>query len=418
MSKCIYDNCQTQSSYNYDGQSKGLFCMAHKLDGMINVKNKKCIHSNCNKYPNFNIDGQSKGLYCYDHKLDGMIDVITKRCLYDNCKKIPVFNIDGQSKGLYCYDHKLDGMINVITKKCLYDNCKKIPVFNINGQSKGLYCYDHKLDGMIDVITKRCLYDNCKKIPVFNIDGQSKGLYCAIHKKEGMVDIKHKKCIHSNCKKSPNFNIDGQSKGLYCYDHKLDGMINVITKKCKTPLCLTQIKNKYDGYCMFCYINLFPDKPVSRNYKTKESAVVKYIKSKYPDFTWITDKKIQGGCSKKRPDLLLDLGYQVIIVEIDENQHIDYDCSCENKRLMELSLDLGHRPIIFIRFNPDDYILNGQKITSCWSINTLGLSTVKISKKTEWDKRLETLSSQVEYWSNPDNKTNKTVEVINLFYDS
>jgi hypothetical protein len=42
-------------------------------------------------------------------------------------------------------------------------------------------------------------------------------------------------------------------------------------------------------------------------------------------------------------------------IEIDENQHVAYDCSCENKRIMELSQDVGHRPIVFIRFNPDGY---------------------------------------------------------------
>ena len=60
-------------------------------------------------------------------------------------------------------------------------------------------------------------------------------------------------------------------------------------------------------------------------------------------------------CSKRRPDLFLDLGYQILIIEIDENQHLDYDCSCENKRIMELSQDVGHKPIVFIRFNPDEY---------------------------------------------------------------
>jgi hypothetical protein len=34
------------------------------------------------------------------------------------------------------------------------------------------------------------------------------------------------------------------------------------------------------------------------------------------------------------------MGSHIIIVEIDENKHTDYDCSCENKRLMELSKDL------------------------------------------------------------------------------
>ena len=48
----------------------------------------------------------------------------------------------------------------------------------------------------------------------------------------------------------------------------------------------------------------------------------------------------------RRPDLELDLLYQIVI--IDENQHIDYDCSCENKLIMELSQDIAHRPIYSI----------------------------------------------------------------------
>jgi hypothetical protein len=162
---------------------------------------------------------------------------------------------------------------------------------------------------------------------------------------------------------------------------------------------------------------MFPDKPVTRNYKTKEYAVVEFVKTEFPDLTWITDKKISDGCSKRRPDLLVDLGYQIIIIEVDENQHIDYDCSCENKRLMELSQDLGHRPIIFIRFNPDDYKDNEKNITSCWGVNNIGICTVKKSKKEEWLQRLNALGSQINYWLNPNNQTSKTIEVIQLFYD-
>ena len=92
-----------------------------------------------------------------------------------------------------------------------------------------------------------------------------------------------------------------------------------------------------------------------RNYKTKEKYVVDQIKQTFTNFTWVADKKVQDGCSRRRPDLLLDMGSHIIIVEIDENKHTDYDCSCENKRLMELSQDLQHRPIVFIRFNPDNY---------------------------------------------------------------
>ena len=188
---------------------------------------------------------------------------------------------------------------------------------------------------------------------------------------------------------------------------------------CKSEWCeITANTGKYDGYCLNCFIHLFPDKPNARNYKTKEKATTDYILEHFPNFTWVVDKKIQDGCSRKRPDLFLDLGYQIIIVEVDENQHQNYDCSCENKRLMELSQDVGHRPIIFIRFNPDDYINNTTKITSCWGINKSGICGVKKSKIIEWDTRLETLKNQIKYWCKPKNITEKTLEVIQLFYDT
>jgi hypothetical protein len=152
-----------------------------------------------------------------------------------------------------------------------------------------------------------------------------------------------------------------------------------------------------------------------RNYKTKETEVVNKIINTFPDFSWVTDKKIQDGCSKRRPDLLLDLGSHVIIVEVDENKHTDYDCSCENKRLMEISQDLGHRSIIFIRFNPDDYInQNGIKIKSCWRLNNLGVMSIIRTKENEWNFRINTLIQQIQYWI--ENPTDKTVEIVQLFY--
>ena len=231
-----------------------------------------------------------------------------------------------------------------------------------------------------------------------------------------MIDIKHQKCIHECCLVRPNYNYDNEVTGIYCTSHKLDGMVDVINNRCLTPLCFTQ--PRHDGYCMRCFMYTFPDKPITRNYKTKEFSVVDYITKEFTEYVWITDKIIQDGCSKKRPDLLLDLGYQVIIVEIDENQHKTYECSCDNKRIMELSQDVGHRPIVFIRFNPDDYISKeGQKVKSCWSTNGNGINIVSQKCKNEWETRLENLKKQIEYWTTPENKTDKTVEVVQLYYD-
>jgi hypothetical protein len=170
---------------------------------------------------------------------------------------------------------------------------------------------------------------------------------------------------------------------------------------------------------MPCYVNNPEnnDKPAHRNYKTKEKEVIDCVKNTFPDFTWITDKKVQDGCSSRRPDLLLDVGSHIIIVEVDENQHTGYDCSCENKRLMEISRDLQHRPIVFIRFNPDEYTNHeGIYINSCWKLNKLGVLQIHPAKKQEWDSRLMCLLEQIGYWVGI--VPNKTIEIIQMFYDN
>ena len=404
---CTEKGCKVRPNFNKAGETKALYCSAHKKEGMVNVISKSCLECNINS--SFNEEGESKALYCSAHKKEGMVNVKNKSCL--ECKNQPHFNKNGETKALYCSAHKKDGMVDVKHKTCL--DCKKQSYFNKAGETKALYCSAHKKDGMVDVKNKTCL--ECRKIAAFNKEGETKALYCSTHKKEGMVDVINKTCLECNVR--PAFNNEGETKALYCSAHKKEGMVDVKHPSCKSSWCTTLVKEKYDGYCLFCYMNLFPDKPVSRNYKTKEYSVVEHIKTKFPYHNWIADKIVSGGCSKRRPDLLLDLLYQIVIIEIDENQHTEYDCSCQNKRIMELSQDLGHRPIVFIRFNPDDYEKDGTNITSCWGQDKKGICIVKKSKKDEWKQRLNTLEEHINYWINPENTTNKTIETIQLFYD-
>lgn len=187
--------------------------------------------------------------------------------------------------------------------------------------------------------------------------------------------------------------------------------------KCKSDWCDTIGNAKYEGYCMPCFVNNPEnnDKPVVRNYKTKEKDVADRIQQTFTNFTWVADKRVQDGCSRRRPDLLLDMGSHVIIVEVDENKHSNYDCSCENKRIMEISRDLQHRPIVFIRFNPDEYVdSNGNTVSSCWKLNKRGVMQIEKSKEKEWEERIDILKEQIRYWVN--NATDKTVETIELFY--
>lgn len=84
---------------------------------------------------------------------------------------------------------------------------------------------------------------------------------------------------------------------------------------------------------------------------------------------------------------------------------------------MEISQDVGHKPIVFLRFNPDSYIdKEGNKVSSCWKVNrTTGLLLIDKKKEKEWKERLNTLIEEIKYWV--ENKTEKTLEIVQLYYD-
>ena len=379
----------------------------------IKKSKNKCIIEDCNKQASFGLKDDKIATHCKSHKSEEMVDVVNKKCL--ECDKIPLYNFKGVKPGIYCNTHKKAEMVNVRHRYCIEKGCNTQASFSDQGKPPK-YCFLHKKENMNMPYFNQCQEKDCTDRAYFNDPNKAGKKFCKKHKLDGMIAI-NLICNFKDCLISANYNYEGE-KAIYCSNHRLDGMINVKDPHCKTPFCYIKVSKKYEGYCLRCFIYTFPNKHITLNYKTKEKWVADYILKEFPNFTWITDKKVADGCSKRRPDLLLDLGYQVLIVEIDENQHQSYDCSCENKRLMEISQDLSHRPLVFIRFNPDDYLdKDGKNITSCWGLNGKGIMSIKKSKQKEWETRICLLKEQIEYWSNPENKLEKTVEVINLFFD-
>jgi hypothetical protein len=229
-----------------------------------------------------------------------------------------------------------------------------------------------------------------------------------------MVNIRDKRCIHRGCKTQPNYNYDGETTPIYCSVHKLDRMNNIKSKKCIT--CNKQTSNKrYEGYCFRCFVLTYPDRPNARNYKNKEIRVADFIKERFPHIEWCTDQ-IVGGCSKRRPDIYIDLLTHIVIIEIDENQHTDYDTTCEYKRMEEISEDFAARPIVFIRFNPDSYYnAAGQKIKSPWTLNNAGLCVITDENLPEWARRLTVLEEVVKH--HIENICEERAHIEHLFYD-
>ena len=48
----------------------------------------------------------------------------------------------------------------------------------------------------------------------------------------------------------------------------------------------------------------------------------------------------------------------------------------------------------------------------------MGICSIKKTKIKESNTRLTVLHNQIEYWTVPENKTEKTIEVVELFYDN
>jgi Holliday junction resolvase len=295
---------------------------------------------------------------------------------------------------------------------CQHPNCELQPTFGIIWKTP-MFCKNHKTNNLINVVSKRCINENCDLQPSYGYFWK-KPISCFKHKNEKMTNVNNKKCERDTCDKSASFG-EIWMKPLRCHEHKLINDKNVTHKSCKTELCETIGNPKYKGYCLRCFINIFPNEKISRNFKIKEQHLVDSIKQNFLNEKMIIDKIVDGGCSRRRPDIVIDKYTHVIIIECDENQHNQkFYTECDNKRLMELFQDFGSRPLVMIKFNPDKYIDKFLvKHSSCFS-NHKGFD-VPLLKTDEFNKRIEKLNKLLGYTiaTIPD----KEITIHHLFYD-
>jgi hypothetical protein len=393
--------------FNHIGQNRNNYCKKCKELDMIDIKHQKCIVCK-NKRPFFGVK-EGKPTHCLNCKLPEHSNVVSKKC--ESCKI--VIAIFGIKKKTHCVTCKTDEMKDLSHPMCLI--CEKTrPCFNYSGEKIPLYCKICKLENMIDVVNDLCVI--CHKIhPSQNYPTEISARYCSSCKLPGMVDINNIKC--EVCKTiMATYGIEGDKNPTRCKSHKEPLMIDVKHNSCKTPMCNTRITDKYQGYCMRCYIYQFPEAEITKNYRIKEKHVSDYIAKSFPEIFMTFNKQINGGCSKRRPDIFIGLLTHSIIIEIDEEQHKKYDDLCEKVRINELYTDLGDRPLILIRFNPDAYIKDGKKMPSSFETHR-SLDVPIIANKEEWSMRMDLLTDTIEKYINniPQEKDQLTIEY--LFYN-
>ncbi len=226
-------------------------------------------------------------------------------------------------------------------------------------------------------------------------------------------------CIHNKiknkCRDCKGSSICVHNKIKHeCRDCKGSGRCihNILKQKCRT--CFTHPQNfckhcanvyikesSYKPYCFKCYCVLNPDEEIPHRYMMKENYIHNYLKENL-NISIIHNKVIEGGCSKRRPDWLIDVLTHSVIIECDEEKHEGYEC--ENKRTMEIFQDLGSRPIVLIRFNPDK---NGDS-GSCFAFDKKN----KITPTSEWDERKEKLLETIRYHINTIPEKEVTIEYL------
>ena len=416
MPKCRVLDCPIKNAiFNNSGETRGICCAKHKEDDMIDIKNKSCIYEGCNIQSNYNLPGEKIGLYCAKHKEDDMIDVKNKSCIYEGCNILPSYNYPGEKISIYCATHKDHNMMDIRSKTCISEGCNIRASYNLQGEKIAIFCAKHKECDMVNVI-KKCISEGCNIIPIYNYPGEKIALYCSKHKLDDMIDIKNKKCNFEDCNIRPIYNYPGEKIPLCCVKHKEDDMIDIVSKRCINEHCNIQSSNtKYQGYCFSHYIENFPDEPITRNYKVKENLVVDYVKHEFREYNLVFDKIIQGGNSRRRPDILITKSTHSIIIENDENGHDQKYYEDENNRTIEIHNDLRNNKTVFIRFNPDSYIdENGKKVKSCFKIDK-DTGLCRLVNEVEWNNRLETLKKTIEEYITT--IPEKEITIIYLFYN-
>jgi len=357
MTRCKGRDCKKDASFGNTGGPR-IFCGTHKLDGMINLKNKKCNESDCLTRPRYAQPGEYP-IYCATHKKEGMINVTSKICIEKECKIQATFAKVGDPPK-FCEAHKLDGMINVRVKICNEPDCKN--------QAVGGYlkCRTHKGG-------KRCIVSGCES------GAESKTDRCVTHGGG-------KLCNETGCKSK------AQGKTDKCVKH---GGGN------RCPNCIDWIdsrggRSEYDGYCVTCFKRLFPDDERSKVVygHTKEIRVRNAINDRFEGF--IHDRPLYTGdcdCThRRRIDHRKLIGNTILAIETDEFGHRDYDEKDEIIRYDDVYM-IHSGKWIFIRFNPD-----GDK---------------RVDMEDKLEKLLDTIEEQVERIENEENE--ELLEIIKLY---
>jgi len=247
---------------------------------------------------------------------------------------------------------------------------------------------------MVDIKNPKCITINCNTQAWYGIPGLNPTM-CAKHRTENMISNPCSKCKKENCKQPA---IYGIKIPIHCETHKNDNEINLIETRCKKcgllDVCI-------DGLC----INTCSDSDkiideMKRRKKVKELRILNMLKNEFGE-PHEYNKRVSskcGGKNSEEKEFGYDYGSHKLYIEVDENQHRSYCELGEINRMKNIYMDDGGIPIIFLRYNPDNYQTNGKK------------------QNTSQQKREAELIKWIKYYQTLDNIQGNALSVQYLYY--
>ena len=423
--------CMKHPVFGFPDDEKATCCKNCAEPGMVNIQD--VIKCKCGKSrPSFGMPSDEKPTCCKGCKSPEMVNIVSKLC---KCGKRPSFGNPGDSSPTCCKDCKLPNMVDLVHKKCA---CGKNPSFGNPGDLRPTCCNDCKSHSMVQLVSIKC---GCGGIAYYGVSKDLPPTHCGDCKSVDMVNVVRKLC---KCGKSqPNFGMPGDLRPTCCCGCILPGMINLVQKNCTSDWCDSRgrYKNEEDGnyYCIDCLLSIKPDDSRLRTCVRKEFYVLAELERRLP---WLQESAVKvvwdsgiaaatndlisdenfvlkytpGSCVGFRPDLLCDFGSYVLVIEIDENQHLRNCVSSEKQKMNSIWEQLGNKPICFIRFNPDEYIDDdGVKHASTFKTHRVnsGEKRVRATHAGEFEERMSHLVEVVSH------VVENQIEGIQfLYYDS
>jgi len=375
---CISHPCKRKSIYGRVGHNK-THCEVHKEDDMVDLRGDKCVVATCNHFRSWGFP-RHKSSHCGDcgKKEMGMVNLKRKICVEET--------VGSTKKSRTSDDIDISKRVLASNLTCAVFLCGRPRLYGFQDQ-KASHCAEHgKLFGLVKVMGNLCSWEGgCYICACYGLPGKA-ATHCVTHKEIGMIDVVNKSCAVDECNDRVSHGFPGKT-ATHCSTHgKEIGMIDVVSSRC-AECARVQVKRKGD-LCATCDVEV---NGATRKIRVKEKdmvAALQYILELGVSIHGIEvryDESIGKAYGSYRPDIHINCGTFIIVIECDEFQHLSryfttikrkigadgaeilategrevskYGNALEVKRMISIQSSRG-LPCLVIRFNPDPFKIGG-----------------------------------------------------------